>query len=444
MNEPKVPAQNVVLPSIGETSAPLLVALTDALGVSRDILATDDQIEHAWNNLPRLLSRIPPQMRDPGLVRMCVAVASGLFDSAINYAWNAAILELRERVRRFGLNIIPQITGKEFDEKKLLDQKDSELLDLCLRLNLISEHGFFMLNQCRDIRNNFSAAHPTIGDLDEDEFISFLNRVSRYALNEEQNLQAVDIQGLIKSIQAGSFSEEQFRVWCERIEGTFDAQREMIFGMLHGIYCDPDKNEETRVNSITICRRIQPTFTAAVESSLINRHQDYQAKGEADRYKASQAFFEHLGLLSLLSESERHAMISTACSQLMSVHDATDNFYNERPFAERLKSLTEQQAVPATTQGEFVETIVTCSVGNQYGTARSADIHYKEIIQGFSPREIQIMLALPTKQSIVANRIQFAPRCRKKFASIVSLLQEESVPTAAKAAYESWMKENSI
>ena len=52
---------------------------------------------------------------------MCVAVATGLFDSAINYAWNAAVIELRGKVRQFGLTVIPQVTGRPFNEAALVD-----------------------------------------------------------------------------------------------------------------------------------------------------------------------------------------------------------------------------------------------------------------------------------------------------------------------------------
>lgn len=150
-----VPSPPVQLPAISGFSGPMLDALTSALGVERDVLASDQQIANAWGNLPQLLGQVPPALRDEGLMRMCVAVASGLFDSALNYAWNAAVLQLRQKVRSFGISIVPQIIDKDFDEAKLLDLRDSELLDLCLKLNLITETGFFMLNQCRDVRNNF-------------------------------------------------------------------------------------------------------------------------------------------------------------------------------------------------------------------------------------------------------------------------------------------------
>ena len=431
---------DVNLPAIRDFSAPMLDALTSALGIPRDVLATDDQIQNAWQTLPRLLNSIPPELRDEGIMRMCVAVASGLFDSALNYAWNAAIIELREKVRRFDIHIIPQIIDKDFDEKKLMDLQDSELLTLCLKLNLISETGFFMLNQCRDIRNNFSAAHPTIDTLDEYEFINFLNRCSHHALSDDQNSAGVDIKAFMQAINTGSFTPEQLSFWCERIANTFDAQREAIIGMLHGIYCDPSKEEHSRIIAINVCEQFVASFTPGTASSLINQHQRYQAKGEQERFKASQAFFENLKLLGLLSDTERHALLSAAGKNLMGVHNAMNNFYNEGPFAERLASLATGHQIPETVRYEFVEAVVTCSVGNEYGTAHSADGYYQNIIQGFSPREILIMLQLPDAKIVVGNRIKFADRCKKKYTTLVGLLKVESIPTKVKSTYEKWLK----
>lgn len=97
---------DIKLPAIIKETSSALEALTKALGVPRDILPSDEEIKAAWTNLPRILQKIPPDLRTQELALMCVAVASGLFDSAINYVWNASIIELREKVKRFGLGIV--------------------------------------------------------------------------------------------------------------------------------------------------------------------------------------------------------------------------------------------------------------------------------------------------------------------------------------------------
>ncbi|MBM0535042.1 hypothetical protein EKL00_25065, partial [Klebsiella pneumoniae] len=88
----------------------------------------------------------------------------------MNYIWNAAILQIRQKVRNFGLPIVSQMLQSDFEEKHLIDLQDSKLLELALKLNLVNEDGYFFLDHFREMRNNFSAAHPTIGNINDREF----------------------------------------------------------------------------------------------------------------------------------------------------------------------------------------------------------------------------------------------------------------------------------
>lgn len=108
-------------------------------------------------------------------------------------------------------------------------------------------------------------------------------------------------------------------------------------------------------------------FTASLRSDLVNKHSEYAAKGDEPRHAASLQFFEKLGLLTLLNESEQHAVFYRAIERLWNVHNGTNNFYNEPPFAERLLELSLHGAVPETAQEQFVQVVVCCNIGNGYG-----------------------------------------------------------------------------
>ena len=425
------------LPEVSELSEPLLTEITAAFGLDRDVIANEESIEHAWQQLPRQLSKIPIDLRDERLVRMCVAVASGLFDAAINYVWNATIVELRQKVRRFGLAVIPQLLDdSSFDEGRLLGLKDAELLDLCRKLNLIGEDDFFFLNQCRDTRNNFSVAHPAAGAVDEDEFLSFLSRCRKHGLVQTRDPQGVDTKAFLAAVKDKAFKKAQREEWERRLQETFDAQRELLFGTLHGIFCDPGAEEHARQNARAICATFSDSLSPKAASSLIDRHQDYKAKGDEGRLQASTQFFEQIGRLDLLGDAEVHSIVTKACAGLMRVHQAFDNFYNEPPFASRLREIADGVAIPSTAQATFVETVVTCAAGNPYGVSRAALPDYKAMIQNFSPAEISIMMKLPQSTTVVGNRIKTDADCRKRFRARVALLQEESVPTSVKAIYK--------
>ncbi len=429
---------NLNLPVVLSSTSPMLDQLTQALGVPRAALASDEQIAHAWSDLPKVLEKIPRELLTEQHVRMCVAVAAGLLDAAINYAWNSAVVELRRKVRDFGLHVVPQVIGKPFDEKTLVEFKDIELLELCLSLNLIDEDGFFFLDQCREVRNNFSSAHPPIGSLDALEFLAFLNRCAKYALASTINPKGVDTQAFIGAIKGARFTNEQRAAWTGRLTETHDAQRELLVGTLHGIYCDPDSSQESRLNALSICRALAERFTPRIKSEIINRHHDYVVGGKADRQAASQDFLSKLSMLGLLSHAERHTIISRACQRLLSVHDDFNNFYNETPFAERLLEISGQGAIPETAQAEFVNTVVLCAVGNQYGYAWAASPAYMKMIKNFSPREVSLMLEAATKYPRLAYRLEHFPKCRAQFPVLVRMIEETSVPASFKGTYKEW------
>jgi hypothetical protein len=432
-------AEEIKLPAVSDLSDELLGELTKALGVPRDVLASQEQIAQVWSQLPRLIKRIPPKLRSERILKACISVACGLFDAAINYVWNETVVELREKVRRFGINVVPQILDdKDFDEAALLDLQDAELLDLCRKLNLINDENYFYLDQCRATRNSFSAAHPTDGDVDEDELVAFLSRCQRHALSSQENPKGVDTKAFLQAVKHAKFTTAQIDEWTRRIVGTFDAQRELIFTMLHGIYCDAAVPEEARRNSLSVSERFANDLSAKTHSALVDRHQDYVAKGDDGRAKASREFFERLGLLALLGQAEVHAVITSASLKLLSVHNGWNNFHNEPPFAERLASLTKKHAVPDSARAQFVEAVVTCGVGNTYGVSHLAEPHYRAMVKSFSPAEVKLMLALPTGNTVVASRIKSSAECKEQFRELVDLIDEKTVPVGSKVAFAKW------
>jgi hypothetical protein len=297
------------------------------------------------------------------------------------------------------------LASLSFDEDTLFDLKDAELLDLCRKLNLIGDDDFFFLDQCRATRNSFSVAHPAEGVVDEDEFLNFLSRCQKHALSSVHNPKGVDTKNLLVALKAARFKGDQRQEWERRIRETFDAQRELIFVMLHGIYCDPASQEEAKLNALALCEAFGGELSPKTRSALVDRHQEYKAKGDEARQKASLQFFERIGQLTLLGDAEVHSVFTSASRKLLSVHNAWDNFYNEPPFAERLFKLSQDNRVPETAQASFVEAVVTAATGSTYGVSNSAAPYYDKMVRSFSPNEIKLALDLTKGATVVANRI---------------------------------------
>ena len=432
---------DINLPALSEQMEATLGAITMALGIPRDVLAPSEEIAYAWRELPRELQGIPAETRNELIARMCVAIATGLFDSAINYAWNATIQHLKQRVREFGLNVVSRMLGEQFEDKDLLDLQDSRLLSLCLQLNLITEDSSFFLDQCRAMRNSFSAAHPAIGQINDREVITFVNRCVRYALSDTNAPVGIDVNEFVDAIHAGLFSDSQLHSWLDRLADTHDAQRQLLFVNLYGIYCDPASSQQARLNAFNLCDGYKQLLSTAIKSDLIDRHSSYLARGDDQRLEASRQFFEGLGLISLLAKPEKHSILASAVSKLWDVHMALNNFYNESPFAERLLELSEQEAIPDTVQEQFVDVIVGCYIGNEYGFSWSAAKSYEQMIRSFSPREVSYMVSIPQSKSLVAHRLQNTPRCQRRFSAALELIDKASVAPSARLRFERTMRQ---
>ena len=436
MNEIVISIKEEKIPSLPTMVIPAINELIKYLKIPREVLASDEEISYAWQDLSRELKNIPVDLRGELIARMCVAVSAGLFDGAMNYIWNAAIIKLRDKLKIFGLPIIANILEKDFEEKNLVELQDSKLLELCLKINIIDEDGFFFLDQCRNIRNNFSAAHPTIGNVNDREFIVFLNRCVKYALADSSSPKGVNINEFINAMKSTRFIDEQLRVWCDRLKHTHSAQLQMLIIMTHSLYCDSSSQESVRLNCLDICKNLKSIFNSSIESSLINKHNEYTANGKEDKNKASLQFFEKLNLINLLDESEKHGIFSKATTNLWDVHNAMNNFYNEPPFAERLYELTLNTAVPETIQENFVNVVICCRLGNGYGVCSEAQIYYDEIIKNFSPREITIFIKLSlTANSSIFNQLRNS-NSKRNLKNILTNFDKNSIPETVKADFE--------
>lgn len=431
---------DINLPDTLDTTLPQINGIMKAFNLPRSILASDEEISYAWNELPREIMRIPPQLRDGLIVRMCVATSVGLFDGAINYIWNAVIIALKRKVQNFGLALVAQTLGKKFDDEDLNNYMDSELLDLCYKLELLSEDGYFFLNQCRDIRNNFSSAHPSMAQIDDRELINFISRCCKYGITDDYSLQGVNVSDFLLSVKGRKLDEDELDIWKQKLIETFPAQRQLLIPTLMGIYCDSDSTETTRINALKICALITDYIDDKTKSSMIEQYNKYFVKGYTEKCTAAKALFEKLHMLNLLSTAEQHSIVKNACRNLLNAHLEFNNFYNEPPFAQRLLEITESLKTPETVQPEYVYTVLMGYVGNPYGVSIAAVCYYEEMIRNFSPKEIDCLINLTKSKSLFTDKIKSSRNCRERFVMALGLIDRESMNAAQLAAYDVLIK----
>ena len=426
------------------TNNDFLDSVVSSLSVPREILAANEDIEDVWQRLPMLLAKIPHEFINPLIARMCVAVRVGLFDSAINYIWNATIINLRKKIIEFGVNEASELLNlqKELTITNLLEITDAQLLKYCLSLNLITETGYFFLDQCRNIRNNYSSAHPVnAGEmLDNYGLQSYINNCVKYSFTTAADLKGVDLKSLTTSLKSVPFKEEQLTFWYEAIKNTNETQKSVIFVRLHSLYCDSTSSESTRLNCLALFKICKEFVTDTTMSSILIQHQEYVSQGKNEKLTASRMFYQQTESLTYLNESEKNIIFINAIRNLENVHNQYNNFYNEPPFANYLFLLTKQSGVPDTVKREFVAVVVECSTGNGYGVSNVADIYYIDMVKNFSPAEIKLMIEMYENNAHFKFKLQTYSNCMVKYKELLKMISPLSVPKSLLSKYEDFIK----
>ena len=379
-----------------------------SLGMPRDILPPDEDISIALTLLPRELNLVPERLRNKFIAKAVVASSVGLFDGAIIYVWNCVITELRSRVSSFGMEMIAQISGSSKPDNFLDKIQDVDLIDLCYQLNIIDEQGHFYLQQCREIRNHASIAHPSNIDIDDRELINFISRCCKYGLSEIRISTGIDIKSLnaILSIEDNSESLDHF---VSILNTTFRSQQTLIYQILYSNYIDPSKTSTVRANALRIAKSASNVLSDNPEIivELLEKQQSNLLSGSKDKRINSTNFIEAIGQLNSLSDVEKISAFRKAINHLRTAHYGMNNFYNEPPFAERLQELSEKiTPIPEPIIEKYVEVNLECYVGNSYGVSWAAIGFCEKMLKNLTPKGIECMLGKLNSTSQTLNSEQ--------------------------------------
>jgi hypothetical protein len=128
-----------------------------------------DNLVTGWEDV-RLAIR--PECRDEKSIdKAKTAIEVGLNDAAINYFWNLAMNDLHKKIIVYGIEYFSSSINWDGKPLKTIEDlrevKDHQLITGAFALGIIPTEAHFFLQQCREIRNNFSTAHFPMGEIDK-------------------------------------------------------------------------------------------------------------------------------------------------------------------------------------------------------------------------------------------------------------------------------------
>ncbi|MGE5409997.1 MAG: hypothetical protein ACM3MI_03480 [Clostridiales bacterium] len=405
---------------------------------SENIFVNIPQRLTVFKNIDSVIEYISQESRVNSIYisKFIAAVASGLFDAALNYLWDETITELRKRIAQYDLSYFfdnavqnPEKRKKLGSEEDLQKIDDSELILGAREIDLISEIGYKHLDYIRYMRNWISAAHPNQGQITGLQLISWLETCVKEVMSLPLSSVAVQIKRLLSNIRENVISiEEAKEIGSFFLELTQDQINNFVFG-LFGIYTRLDSSNDSRNNIHKLLPLIWDRVDENTREGLGLRYAKYVANNDQKEKNLSREILDLVNGAQYIPGDLRVVEIETSLENLLIAHRGNDNFYNEPAFARQLERIVGEKPVPSHIRIKYVLGVVEAYLSNGNGVAWNAEPIYLELIDRFNQKESLIAIIAFRNQK-VSSRLQF-PLCQKQFLLLINRLRTNITSPAA-------------
>ena len=403
----------------------------DSLGLpSENLLVPVEERRGVVAILPSVVSRMTPEQRETAsyISKFTAAVATGLFDAALNYLWDETIRNLRDRICRYDLQYFydtaisdPADRARFKTDNDLQRIQDWNLIHGCQEIGLISDIALKHLDFIRDMRNFASAAHPNQNQLTGLQLIQWMDTCIREVLAREPLTPAIEVQRLLRNLREKELDTERAKPINQAISALDATLLVPLLRTIFGMYVDPDLPAIARSNIRIVQDTIWQGSTDAARYEVGLKYGSFRAHGEADRAGLAREFLAAVDGLTYLSDSDRELELAGALNSLLMAHNGWDNFYNEPSMAREVEKLIpESGMVPAGVRARYIEVMTMCKLTNGRGVSWGAESIYDQLIRAWQDREILEFLVLMDNAD-VKSRLQFR-LCNQELHEVVTII----------------------
>lgn len=415
-----------------------LLNFIDTLGLpSEKILVDIPERVKVFKNIESVLELISDDYRANSayISKYIAAVASGLFDAALNYLWDETILELRKRVAQYDLSYFfdsainnPDKRKKLKTEEDLIKINDSELIYGANEIDLISEIGFKHLEYIRYMRNWISAAHPNQGEITGLQLIGWLETCIKEVISLPLSNIAIEIKKLLNDIREEIISPEDAKEIGAFFNELTQEKVNVLVSGFFGIYTRSDSTNDSRNNIHNLLPFIWDLVDEDLKNDLGLKYAQFVANNAKVEKKLARQFLDLVEGAQYIPDDLRIAELETAIDNLLLSHRGVNNFYNEPLFAGELERLVGKKSVPHQIRLKYVIALVEVFLTNGNGVAWNAEPIYEKLIRRLNNKEATIAI-ISFRHTKIASRLQLA-LCREKYKEMIANLKS-NVSSAA-------------
>lgn len=383
--------KNEISNGIGNYDQTVVSGLT-YLGLPTDhVFVPVNQRVIVVRNLEDALGRLSEKKLSQSLYisKFVAAVCAGLFDAALNYLWDETITQLRSTVIQFDLEYFFDLVCKDPKKKyskadELVKISDSNLIEGCKNMGLISDIGYRLLENINYMRNWASAAHPNQSEITGFQLIDWLDTCIREVISLPLSDLTISTKKLFENVRTKSLNSKEAKTISSFFNDLTPEMADHICNGLYGIYCRKTSSSDSRKNIKMLLPDLWNKIDSESKASYGIRYGRAEGQGDSDKAALAREFLQIVDGESYIPESIKVVELSDELENLHDAHVSFNNFYNEAGPARQIRRLINNDGAPKEVLRKYSITIAEVYFTNGYGECWEAKGIYEELIDMFT------------------------------------------------------------
>ncbi|WP_341304275.1 hypothetical protein [Pseudomonas sp. TMP25] len=341
---------------------------------TENIIAALPERQIIENNLPAFIESLPAEVKRDAryLSKFVAGAAIGLFDASLNYVWNEVVLNLREKVVLYGLDMFfdAAVGGGRRElystEEDLSGLKDNTLINTCRKLELISDIVYTKLNHILTMRNDIGASHPNSYSINAFELLGWLQTCVQDILNDKPSASAIQIKSFIENLKKSTAVLDEATIKSmERPLNELSLQNtDNLLNSIFGIYTADATSNIVRKNISLFAPHIWNKSSDNVKYKLGISIDGYKNNLHNEKHTLGVEFFTFCDGNRYQSLDSKIISLDGHADDLLEARYAWDNFYNEPPHMRKILSFLKTESdIPVERIQKLIKIVLICRIG---------------------------------------------------------------------------------
>jgi hypothetical protein len=308
----------------------ILLARLAAVGLPNDVLADVAQRGLLLESVPESVAELDAAALARGayVSKLIAAAAVGLFDAALNYLWDATVGELRRRVAAYDLAYFFEVAVSSPERRRRFTVADDlrwiddiDLLRAARQVGLITHDAHLRLDHVRVMRNQASAAHPSVATVTGADLAQWLAVSIRDVVAAPVDPVTARIGTLLAEMRDHPLSIAERDAAAAFFHGLPQDRVDALAAGLLGLYVDAAASALSRDNVLALWPALWPCVSEPRRHELGTKYTRLAAE-HPERAGAARVILDCVDSAAYLPTSMRAAEIDAALDALLTAERA--------------------------------------------------------------------------------------------------------------------------